>query len=162
LVYSLENQGKYFYFLIIYFIMSEVIDTNVALIKGSCCCGAIQFELSETPSMMGTCHCSRCRKVGASTFVFVKKESFHWIQGQESVSRYEPEAPYKYTRCFCKKCGTALGEISAEQGSFPIPANTLDSDPIVRNYFHEFVSEKPDWYSICDTAKQFEGHPTQS
>lgn len=35
------------------------------MIRGSCCCGAISFALSEPPSMMGVCHCTRCRKVGA-------------------------------------------------------------------------------------------------
>ncbi|MDS4057373.1 MAG: GFA family protein, partial [Candidatus Contendobacter sp.] len=103
------------------------------MIRGSCCCGAIKFELSSPPSMMGTCHCSRCRKVGASTFVFVKKEDFRWIQGQDFVVRYEPEAPYKYNRTFCKKCGTALGEVGSQQDSFPIAANCLDT--VVTRYW---------------------------
>jgi len=44
------------------------------MIKGSCCCGRVQFEITEKPTMMGMCHCSRCRKVGASSLVFVKNE----------------------------------------------------------------------------------------
>jgi hypothetical protein len=32
----------------------------------------------------------------------------------------------------------------------------------LKNSFHEFVSEKPSWYEICDEAKQFAGHPTTS
>lgn len=132
------------------------------MIRGSCCCGAIKFELSSAPSMMGTCHCSRCRKVGASTFVFVTKDSFRWAQGQEFVARYEPEPPFKYVRCFCQKCGTALGEIESQQDSFPIAANCLDDDPVVRNRFHEFVINKPAWYEIGDDAKQFAEHPVKS
>jgi hypothetical protein len=132
------------------------------MIKGSCCYGSIKFELSSAPSMMGTCHCSRCRKVGASTFVFVKKEAFRWIQGQEFVSQYKPVAPYAYTRCFCNKCGSALGEPVSQEDSFPIAASCLDDDPIVRNQFHEFVSEKSSWYEICDAAKQFPEHPSKS
>lgn len=130
--------------------------------QGSCCCGAVRFELLGPPTMMGTCHCSRCRKVGAATFVFVKKDDLRWIAGRDQVERYEPAAPYKYARCFCKICGTGLGEISSEQESFPIAANTLDADPVVRNRFHEFVAEKPDWYDICDGAKQFDHHPFPS
>jgi hypothetical protein len=131
------------------------------MIRGSCCCGAIQFELLAAPTMMGTCHCSRCRKVGASTFVFVKKESLRWLRGREFIARFEPEAPYKYARCFCRKCGTALGEIDSTQESFPISANCLDDDPVVRNRFHEFVGSKPSWYEICDDAKQFQEHPVK-
>lgn len=131
------------------------------MIAGSCCCSTIKFALSAPPLMMGTCHCSRCRKIGASTFVFVKKETFQWIQGQEMVARYTPDPPFKFSRCFCRRCGTGLGEIDSDQDSFPIAANCLDDDPAVRNRFHEFVADKPAWYEICDGAKQFAEHPTK-
>ncbi|MFC5737778.1 GFA family protein [Sinirhodobacter huangdaonensis] len=129
------------------------------MIRGSCCCGAVQFELLAVPSMMGTCHCSRCRKVGASTIVFVKRDDLRWLRGRELVARYQPEAPYKYGRCFCSLCGTSLGEILSEEESFPIAANALDTETGLRNQFHEFTSEKPGWYEICDGAPQSEGHP---
>lgn len=129
------------------------------MIKGSCCCGTVKFELLKQPSMMGTCHCTRCRKVGASTIVFVKKEDLKWVQGKEQVEVLQPQAPYKYERSFCKVCGTSLGEILSDMDSFPIAANTLDSELNVKNSLHEFVDEKPDWYEICDDAKQSKGHP---
>jgi hypothetical protein len=132
------------------------------MIKGSCCCGAVQFELSEVPSMMGTCHCSRCRKVGASTLVFVKSDTFQITKGREKIFTYKAEAPYKYNRCFCSTCGTALGEILSEEGSFPLAANCLDGDVELKNQFHEFVSEKPSWLKIGDDAKQFDEHPFES
>lgn len=131
------------------------------MIGGSCACGAIRFELTEPPTMMGTCHCSRCRKAGASTFVFVRRETFRWIEGREMVARYEPEAPFKYARCFCRRCGSALGEPDSAAESFPVAANCLDADPGVRNRFHEFVADKPAWYEICDDAKRFDGHPVR-
>ncbi|WP_456300043.1 GFA family protein [Rubidibacter lacunae] len=43
------------------------------MLTGSCCCGAVKFELMAEPSMLGICHCTRCRKVGASAIVFIKK-----------------------------------------------------------------------------------------
>jgi len=129
------------------------------MISGSCCCGAIKFELLAEPSMMGTCHCTRCRKVGASTLVFVKKEDLKWIQGRGHVQVFEPVSPYKYGRCFCKICGTSLGTILSEADSFPISANALDSELSLKNRFHEFVAEKPSWCEICDDAEQFDEHP---
>ncbi len=131
------------------------------MIKGSCCCGAISFELSEPPSMMGVCHCTRCRKVGASTFVFVRGDSFRWISGQDMVQRYKAIPPYKYDRCFCPLCGTALGEPGAGD-SFPINANCLDDDPQIQVRFHEFVAEMPSWERISDEAPQFAGHPVKT
>ena len=129
------------------------------MIKGSCCCKAVQFELSEAPSMMGTCHCSRCRKLGGSTIVFVKKAHLTWLQGKENVALYQPEAPYKFPRCFCKTCGSSLGEILSKDDSFPIAANALDTGFDISNQLHEFVAEKPNWLVIGDDAKQSDGHP---
>lgn len=130
------------------------------MIQGSCCCGRVKFEITQPPKMMGTCHCSRCRKVGASTFVMVSRSTLKWIQGAEAVTRYAPEPPFKYARCFCSICGTALGEIDSEADTFPIAAQALDDDPQVRNRFHEFVAAKPPWYEICDGTKQFAEHPS--
>ncbi len=129
------------------------------MITGSCCCGAVRFELMAEPSMLGTCHCSRCRKVGASAIAFIRKEDLKWIQGRDNIQVFAPTAPYKYSRCFCKTCGTSLGEILSAEDSFPIAANTLDTDISIKNSFHEFVAEKPAWYEIGDDARQFEGHP---
>lgn len=129
------------------------------MIKGSCCCGAVQFELQNTPEFMGTCHCSRCRKSGASTIVFVKKEDLKWVSGRDEVHLFTPPTPYIYGRCFCKICGTSLGEILSDEDSFPIAANALDTDMDIKNQSHEFVGEKPAWYDICDDAPQNDGHP---
>lgn len=132
------------------------------MIKGSCCCKAVQFELTEVPSMMGTCHCNRCRKVGASTLVFVKSETFQITQGRDQIATYPAEHPYKYNRCFCSVCGSALGEVLSDKDSFPLAANCIDENMGLENSFHEFVSEKPSWLKIGDTAKQFEQHPLES
>ena len=129
------------------------------MLKGSCCCGAVQFTLASPPTMMGTCHCSRCRKVGATTFVFVKRDAFTLLAGAASISTYEPVSPYQYKRCFCTHCGTALGEVTSASESFPVAANCFDDALNMANRFHEFVGEKPSWYSICDDAKQFAAHP---
>lgn len=115
------------------------------MIRGSCCCGKVKFQLNEKPQMMGTCHCSRCRKSGASTMIFVKKESLQWIEGKDLVATYNPTPPFKYKRNFCSNCGTSLGEILSIEESFPIAVNCLDDDPGVRNQFNEFIDIKPVW-----------------
>lgn len=137
-------------------------ESETLMIKGSCCCQAVQFELANPPSFVGTCHCSRCRKVGASTIAFVKREDVKWIAGKECVQVFEPGAPYIYVRCFCKICGTSLGEILSSEDSFPIAANALDGDFGLVNQSHEFVADKPSWYDICDDAPQNDGHPGEA
>lgn len=129
-------------------------------IKGSCCCGAVQFELSEAPTMLGTCHCTRCRKVGASAIAFIKSDALEITQGRDKIATFKAAPPYKYDRCFCSACGSALGEILSEEATFPIAANCIDDEIEIENKFHEFVAEKPSWLKIGDSAKQFDGHPS--
>ena len=130
------------------------------MVTGRCLCGTVQWRAEGPFSPLTHCHCSRCRKAGASTIVFVKKGDLRWIAGREDVALYQPAPPYKYGRCFCRICGSSLGEILSEEESFPIAANALDGALEVRNSFHEFVGEKPGWYEICDGAKQSQGHPS--
>ena len=35
------------------------------MISGSCHCGAVRFELDETPGWLTDCNCSICRRLGA-------------------------------------------------------------------------------------------------
>ena len=79
-------------------------------IKGSCCCGGVRFELFEPPLLMGTCHCSRCRKAGSGVYAYVRAEAFHWLAGEDLLTRYRPKPPFRFTRSFCKRCGTSLGD----------------------------------------------------
>ncbi len=127
--------------------------------RGSCACGGVRFELAAPPSMMATCHCTRCRKVGASSFAFVKGAKFTLLAGSELIARFEPDPPYKYSRSFCRRCGSALGEIGSAAESFPVAANLFDDDIGITPRFHEFAAEKPGWYEITGDAKQFPGHP---
>lgn len=130
------------------------------MFQGSCLCGTVKFEILGQPKMVGTCHCNRCRKAGASAIAFVQAGDVVWHHGKENVVQYLPEAPYKYSRCFCKTCGTALGEILSVEASFPIPLNVLDGQTGLKNQFHVFTAEKPDWYDICDDAPKYEGNPS--
>jgi hypothetical protein len=132
------------------------------MISGSYCCEAVKFELTVEPVMIGTCHCSRFRKVGASKLVFVEKDTLRWVQGRDRIKVYEPVTPFKYARCFCEICSTPLGEILSDEDSFPISANLLDGGLKLQNKCHELVAEKPDWHDICDGAEQFDRHPVSS
>ncbi|MCB9587807.1 MAG: GFA family protein [Polyangiaceae bacterium] len=129
------------------------------MIDGRCCCGAVRFQLKRPPKLMGTCHCSRCRRLGIATFAFVRREDFAFVSGEASVEVYAPEAPYRYTRSFCRRCGTALGELIGDAETFPVNVNCLENPPALSNAFHEFVADKPGWYEIADAAPQFPGHP---
>ena len=130
-----------------------------APIRGSCLCGGVRFEITGKPLWMSWCHCSRCRKVGGMANLVVRAADFHMLQGRELIARYEPEPPYHLVRCFCRVCGSYLGEPETNPKGFPIAAPLLDDDPGVRPVLHEHVAEKAPWYEILDGLPQYPGHP---
>lgn len=132
------------------------------MIRGSCCCKAIEFEVDSEPSMMGNCHCSRCRKTGSPVFIVIRADAFRYTKGQEFVARYVPEPPYNSTRSFCQRCGTTIGELDLpQQGWAAVAVTALDDDPGMRSRFHEFVNSKAPWYEILDDLPQFQERPTR-
>jgi hypothetical protein len=128
-------------------------------IRGSCLCGGVRFEVVGDPLTMAYCHCSRCRKVGGSANVMVRAADFRWLQGSDLVVRYGPEPPFDLVRCFCRRCGTYLGEPETNPEGFPISANAFDDDPRIRPVLHEQVSGKPPWYEIEGDLPQYPDAP---
>lgn len=114
-------------------------------IRGSCACGRVKFEIRGKPSALGTCHCSRCRKLGSATMVFVDRKQFHMITGADTIETIQPRPPHTYTRSFCRHCGTALGEPLSPDATFPINAHCLDDHPGVEHSFDEFTQDRPVW-----------------
>jgi len=133
-------------------------DTSKTALRGSCACGTVAFTLSSRPALMGTCHCASCRKSGASVFVIVKRNAFRLVSGADSIATFRHE-PHETDRCFCSRCGTALGEVMSAEATFPVAAHCFDDELGISNGFHAFVSEKPAWQDICDEARRFARHP---
>jgi hypothetical protein len=127
------------------------------MIKGSCLCGKVTFEISGEPSSLSYCHCSRCRKVAGvfSAVVIGKADDLQLLTGEEVIGRYRgPDA--KFDRCFCKECGTSLGDL-ASGDIYVVAASALDDDPQIRPSVHIHTASKPDWYDITDDLLKFDG-----
>ncbi|MBV1866380.1 MAG: GFA family protein [Marinosulfonomonas sp.] len=130
------------------------------MIKGSCLCGKVAFEISGEPSSLSYCHCSRCRKAAGifSAVLIGKAADLKITQGQDAISKFSPESGAKFERCFCKECGTSLGDM-ATGDIYVVAVSALDDDPKIRPTFHMHTASKPDWYEIVDDLKKFEGDP---
>ncbi len=131
------------------------------MVACSCACGAVRFHLTEAPTKIVTCHCSRCRKLGADVFVFVKQGTLEWESGRDNVTHYAPTPPNQFNRYFCKTCGTALGEVFSNADVFPVVANVMDTPVDLSLAYHEFTVNCPSWHVIGDDAPQYDGFPPE-
>lgn len=131
------------------------------MIRGSCLCGAVTFEIAATAGPMEICHCNRCRKLsGASamTALGVRAEDFRIVSGRDSFRSYAAPILYAepaYRSYFCDTCGSPLPPNDVTTGYMEIPAGLLDDDPGIRPDKHIFVELLPPWDRIRDELPQY-------
>ena len=61
------------------------------VVRGSCLCGGVKYEISGPLMRSGHCHCSNCRKAHGAAFrsrARVHIEDFKWLQGEELNTFY--------------------------------------------------------------------------
>jgi hypothetical protein len=127
--------------------------------RGSCLCGAVQFEAGPFDSMVH-CHCSMCRKHhGAmfATFLTGAADGFRWRSGQDSVAVYRSSA--KGLRPYCRTCGSVAPTVLPEIGMAFIPAGNLEGDPGLRPTLHMFATSGMAWFPITDALPRSDGFP---
>ena len=139
------------------------------MIRGSCLCGAVRFEIERAAGPFELCHCTRCRKVSGSaylTWLGVRREDFRFIQGVDLITTYErpvSELPPPYDTSFCSRCGSQVPNPSmAREPRFEIPAGALDDDPRVRPDKHIYVEFKAPWDHIADSLPQMTKNEIQA
>ena len=137
------------------------------MIRGSCLCGGIRFELRRAVGPFELCHCRRCRKVSGSAFVAglgVQTEDYRLLEGKELIRSYEApirERPPAYRTSFCGRCGSPVPNPSPDSTWFELPAGLLEDGllevaPELRPDRHIFVEFKAPWFEIRDGKPQLD------
>lgn len=128
------------------------------MIRGSCLCGNVKFQISGEPYSLSYCHCSRCRKAAGvfSAVLIGKSDDLVVTEGQDDIGKFKAGSDTKFERCFCKQCGTSLGDMNSGD-IYVVAASALDDDPKIKPSLHIHTASKPDWYEIDDDLKKFEG-----
>jgi hypothetical protein len=121
------------------------------MIRGSCLCGSVTYELERAGEHFVLCHCHRCKKHSGSAFLAgLLGYGVRFLTGKDLISSYEAPVlvtPPAYRRDFCSRCGTAVpSPVSvAGEDAFIVPAGSLDADPEVRPQRHVWVDCEAAW-----------------
>ena len=132
------------------------------MIKGSCYCGAVRYEIHGRLFLFANCHCPDCRKFTGSAFASVlvaESAGFKVTSGEDQLVPYA-SSPGKQ-RSFCRTCGCHLfSRAEHRPGMVFVRAGSLDDDPQMRPQCHIWVGSKAPWHEICDSLPQHqEGLP---
>lgn len=132
-------------------------------IKGSCLCGAIQYESTAQPLMIAVCHCTHCQKQSGSAFsvnIGVPADSVT-LTG-ESLAIYEDVgATGKPTlRKFCNQCGSPImTDVTAAAGVLFIKAGTLDDASWVKPGAQIWCDSKASWGVLGEALPEMPANP---
>lgn len=131
------------------------------MLKGSCLCNSVQYEIHGELGPIVMCHCSRCRKANGSAFATnasMNTSDFHLLHGKEALAEYE-SSPGVF-RVFCGKCGSPL---YSRRPSMPellrLRIGTLDTPIEAKPTAHIFVGSKAEWCEIHDELPQYAERP---
>ena len=131
------------------------------MIRGSCLCNGVRYEIDGAIGPALNCHCSMCRKVTGAAFrsrVAVPYKNFSWTSGENLLTRYESSPGT--LRIFCRVCGATLISLFDDNpNTIGLAMGTLDDDPGIRPAFHVFVRSKAQWHEITDDLPQFDALP---
>ena len=128
------------------------------MLRGSCLCGAIRYEVRGPIGRVSHCHCAMCRKAHGAAFATygrVERSHFVLISGAHDVASYESSPGV--SRTFCRRCGSTLQFIrDSRPTTLSLALGTLDDDPKIEAGVHIFVASKAPWFQITDDLPQ---HP---
>ncbi|HCP54702.1 MAG: aldehyde-activating protein [Pseudomonadaceae bacterium] len=119
--------------------------------KGSCLCGAIEYQIDSLDKPIGHCHCRTCRKAHSAAFATtagVLREHFRWLKGQDKLASFE-SSPGKLRR-FCSVCGSHLVAERDQQPHVIVRVATLDEDPGVQPQHHIWTEYDVPWLEYND------------
>ena len=122
------------------------------MIRGSCLCGGVTFEVEPPFRRANHCHCSRCRK-HSGTFGLtqgrVARSQFRLLSGEDLIRIFRP--PGGKAKAFCSQCGSSLfGGDWPDGDEVSIRFGALDVDPEIRPQYHSFVGSRAAWDELPD------------
>lgn len=129
--------------------------------KGSCLCGAVQFEINGEFESFFLCHCEHCRKDTGSAHasnLFSTSATLTWVSGQEMVKVFNLPST-RHMKSFCSNCGSAMPSIQMNGKLVVVPAGSLDCDVPITPNAHIFVASKANWDQDLEHIQKLDGLP---
>jgi hypothetical protein len=124
----------------------------MGMLRGSCQCGGVRFEVPDQFENMSFCHCATCKKISGGVGTAngkVRSDSVRLLAGEELIRTYQPEEGSAKT--FCSVCGSNLfggGWPKSEFASVRLSA--IDTPFEGRPGAHLYVRSLATWETLPD------------
>jgi len=121
------------------------------VLRGSCLCDAVAFNVTEPFKAVHNCHCSRCRQARSAVHAtngFTSIDGVQFTKGEKYVRTYKVPTARYFTHAFCDVCGSGLPRHDPERKIAIVPLSALDDDPGHKADDHIHVGSKAQWYDV--------------
>lgn len=128
---------------------------------GSCLCGQIRYEYSQSITELSFCHCRMCQKAQGNAYVAVAPidaDAFRLIDPGTLLVEYR-SSPDK-VRAFCGRCGSPLYSYrESRPAQLRLRVGTLDTAIAPTRVYHAWVSDEACWESAGAGAPRYPAFP---
>ena len=124
------------------------------VLRGSCLCKSVRYELRTPLLRFNHCYCSRCRKAtGAirATNLAVPAAQFHWISGEELISRYDLPEAKSFATAICTRCNGPVPHATRNGEQVVVPSGTLDDVPPSLPTTHKNWASRVSWATLDES-----------
>ncbi len=130
-----------------------------SMLKGTCLCKTVEYEVADEFGYSLNCHCSNCRRAtGAACkpFAGIERNKLQIVRGANSLLIYGDEID---NDTHCALCGSLLFSVVRDGQFVHVTLGTLVDTPSIKPDAHIFVGSKASWFEITDGLPQFKEFP---
>jgi hypothetical protein len=136
---------------------------SITKARGSCFCGAVEYEFELPSKFVAHCHCSECRRTGGSPFVTwigTWDDKLRVLKGSDALSTFDFSDAPRASRQFCRVCGSQLFfRCETWPKEVHVTRATVSSEVDRAVQAHVFYSDRAGWYDANDDLPKL-GGPT--
>ena len=131
------------------------------MIKGSCLCRLVRFEINGPVEQSRYCHCENCRKFSGtaqSAWGLTATSAFTLMTPNAKLTKFD--AGSGGLRTFCAVCGSPLWFEPAQMPEFRgIALGAIDEGEVSAPVMHLWTRSSPEWETIEGDLPQYETIP---
>ena len=130
------------------------------MIKGSCLCRKIAFEITGPIVSPRYCHCENCRKfsgTGYAAWGVVRSSELVVTRYDSGTTKYDSGGGL---RVFCSSCGSPLWFEPRDLQQFRgIPLGAIDVGDVPTPEMQVWTKSKASWSAVLEGIPHHETHP---
>jgi hypothetical protein len=96
----------------------------MAMVEGSCHCGAVRFSLAMAPQSVTDCNCSVCRRLG-TLWAYCNPGEVTFTSGGDATATYRPGDSIDFHHCPACGCTTHWSPIDSGHPRMGVNARLL-------------------------------------